>query len=154
VSPLRALIGRILRVVFERRARRQGLPALADALEANGGRLAVRFASAEGDAARATLRHVVGIERWGQRRLAVAEGEPLDPAGHQPHLPPDDADLDALREAFSATRAATVEQARRLAADGAAGAPRIPHPDLGELSVGGWLAYLDGHARIEARRLR
>jgi hypothetical protein len=154
MNPLRALIGRVLRFTSERRARQEGLPALADALEAHGGQLAARFASAEGEAARATLRHIVGIERWGQRRLAVVEGEPFDPTGHHPHLPPEDATLDELRGTFAETRTATVELARRLAAEGADGAPKIPHPDLGELSVGGWLAYLDGHASIEARRLR
>jgi uncharacterized damage-inducible protein DinB len=154
VNPLRALVGRVLRFTTERRARREGLPALANALEAHGGQLAVGFASANGDAARATLRHIVGIERWGQRRLAVFEGQALDPSGHHPHLPAEDASLDELRNAFAETRAATVEQARRLAAEGATDAQRVPHPDLGELSVGGWLAYLDGHARIEARRLR
>lgn len=50
MNPLRALVGRVLRFTFERRARRESLPALADALEANGSRLAVRIASAEGHA--------------------------------------------------------------------------------------------------------
>jgi hypothetical protein len=143
----------MIRGHFERQARRSSLAELADRLEADGRTLAQRFAAqADGDEVREALRHVVGIERWGQRRLRVALGDPPEPEGHRPFRPPEDAGLDALRVAFATTRADTVALARAL--DRARPDPdlRIAHDDLGPLGVGAWLAYLDGHATMEARR--
>jgi hypothetical protein len=153
VSLLHRLVGRVIRSHFERQARRAGVAELADRLDANGRSLAQRLAAqADGDGVRETLRHVVGIERWGQRRLRVALGDAPDPGGHRPYRPSDEASLDALRIAFATTRADTVALARTLARAEPDPDLRIAHDDLGELSVGAWLAYLDGHALIEARR--
>lgn len=153
MNPVRGLIVRLIRGQVERQGRRASLSELADRLEVHGRSLAQRFAGApDGDDVRETLRHVVGIERWGQRRLRVALGEDPEPGGHRPYRPPDEASLDALRVAFATTRADTVALARALARAEPEPSLRIAHDDLGPLSVGGWLAYLDGHATIEARR--
>jgi len=153
VNPLRSLVARLIRGHLERQARRASLTELADRLEADGRVLAQRFAAhSDGDGVRETLRHVVGIERWGQRRLRVALGEAPEPRGHRPYRPPDEAGLDALRVALATTRADTVALARTLARAEPDPDLRIAHDDLGELSVGAWLAYLDSHALTEARR--
>ncbi len=153
MTPLRSLVGRMIRGHVERQARRAGLAELTDRLEANGRTLAQRFAAqSDGDGVRETLRHVVGIERWGQRRLRVALGEAPEPGGHRPYRPPDEAGLDALRVAFATTRSDTVALARALAREEPAPDLRIAHDDLGPMSVGAWLAYLDGHALMETRR--
>jgi hypothetical protein len=153
VNPFRALIARIVRAHFGRLGRNTTTAELADVLEANGRTLSQRFAAqADGPKLRETLRHVIGIERWGQRRLRVALGEPFEPGGHRPYRPSDDADLDRLRVAFATTRADSVALARKLAAPDVDPELRIRHDDLNELGVNAWLAYLDGHANIEARR--
>lgn len=153
MNPLRRFAMRLLRGFVERSGRRTPRRAWADRLEANGRILAQRFAGqTDSDHVRAVLRHVIGIERWGQRRLQVALGEPFDGGGHRPFLPPDDASLDRLRVLFTTTRADTVTLARRLADAELDPKLRIRHDELGEVSVNGWLAYLDGHATLEVRR--
>lgn len=154
MNPVRRLVGRLLRWLTERRARGRSLPGLAERLERSGRELEARLERASLDpAGREKIRHVVGIERWGQRRLRVLLGDPFDGGGHRPFRP-DDADDAALRAAFADTRVATVALARDLAAAGVDPARSVPHDDLGELSARGWLVYLDGHAKIELARVR
>lgn len=153
MSPLRRFAVSAIRRHVERLGRRHSASELADRLAANGRGLAQRFASIDdGPDVREVLRHVIGIERWGQRRLRVALGEAFDPGGHQPFRPADDAHLDRLRVLFATTRSDTVTLARQLADRELEPDLQIAHDDLGDLSVNGWLAYLDGHAQLEVRR--
>lgn len=154
MNPVRRLVGRLLRRITERRARGRSANELAERLERSGRELEERLERASLDpAGREKIRHVVGIERWGQRRLRVLLGDPFDAGGHRPYRPGDDADDAALRAAFTDTRAATVALARDLDAAGVDLARTVLHDDLGELSARGWLVYLDGHAKIELARL-
>lgn len=153
MNPIRRLVARMTRGHFERLGKRTTPSEMAERLEASGRTLAQRFAAEEdAPAVREVLQHVIGIERWGQQRLRVALGEPFDPRGHRPFRLEDDATLDRLRVGFTTTRADTVGLAKRLAETDIVPDLRIAHDDLGDLSVNAWLAYLDGHALIEARR--
>lgn len=128
---------------------------LADELAVAGERLNVRLdRSGQGEAARRALRHIVGIERWGQRRLRVALGEPFVRDEHHPYKPPRDAGWDELCAAFHATRTETVDLARALSISPPAPEWRVEHNGLGPLSARGWLRYLQTHAELESRRIR
>lgn len=140
---------------FERPATKLTLDELGARLGAGGEEVARRAAAAgDSPANRDRLAHIVGIERWGQRRLRTLLGEPPVRDEHDGYRPGADLAWDDLRAAFREAR----EQTRALAvALGRAGVPRgrtVPHNDFGPLSAGGWLLYLNGHATRESMRLR
>lgn len=139
----------------ERHAQARDIERLAVELEASGRAMLERLAAASDTPAhRDAIAHWVGIERWGQRRLRVALGEPLLRDGHRPYRPDVATGMEALRRAFVETRADTVALARRLHAAGVDPRRAVP-PNLGDLSVAGWLAYLLQHPEQESRaRLR
>jgi hypothetical protein len=147
---IQKLIGLGLRPYAERRGRQRTLDDAASDLERSGARIDQHLAGKpDTPAHREAIAHCVGIERWGQRRLRVALGEPfvLD-AYHGDR--PDLADgVEALRAAMAETRAATVALARELAAAGVDPATTVRHNDLGDLTLSGWLAYLEQHASRE-----
>ena len=103
---------------------------------------------------REVVNHIVGIERWGQRRLRVALGEPPLLDSYRGYRLPEGTDLGALLAAFSDTRRGTVELARELSFADPKAQTKVQHNDLGALSVGGWLAYLEGHAKRESTRVK
>ncbi|ADV66356.1 hypothetical protein [Deinococcus maricopensis] len=105
--------------------------------------------------ARATVRHIIGIERWGQARLRVALGQAAFVRDeHHVYKPPKDASLQELRETMSQTRSGTVALARALQANPPEAGTSVEHNGLGPLTPKGWLRYLNGHADLESRRLR
>lgn len=139
----------------ERPARRAGAERLAERLEASLPPLAARFAAAADEAAAATtLRHVIGIERWGQRRLRVALGEAAYVRDeHHGDKPSDTLPLAALVDELRATRAETVALGHRVAAEGRSGVA-VEHNAMGSLTGAGWLRYLQLHGDLESRRVK
>jgi hypothetical protein len=99
-----------------------------------------------------TLTHVIGIERWGQRRVRVALGEPLSIDEHDSYLP-DYQDWSQLCQTFRAVRQETISLSKSLRMAGVDTATRIFHNQLGDISLLGWLFYLDLHAALESRRI-
>jgi hypothetical protein len=153
---LQRIIGLVRRPMAERHARGRSVERLASELEASGRELDGRFAGiADTPENRAALAHWIGIERWGQRRLRVALGEPFLDDGHHPYKPAEADGVVALRRSFADTRAETVDLAHRLHEASVDPATKVRHNDLGDLSVAGWLAYLLQHPEQESRaRLR
>jgi hypothetical protein len=150
MGTLQKLIGLGLRPFAERRARGRTLEEAARDLERSGARIDAHLADKpDTPANREAIAHCVGIERWGQRRLRVGLGEPLVMDGHHGYRPDPAIGVEALRTAMAETRAATVALARDLAAAGVAPATTVRHNDLGDLSLAGWLAYLEQHADRE-----
>ena len=148
-----SIIGAILRPMLEQQARKRTMQELAQSLEHSGEKTAARLQRAAGTAHnREIANHIVGIERWGQRRLRVATGEPFVMDRYRSYRLPEHTDLQGLRSAFISTRRETVRLARML--DGTSVSPtmKIRHNDFGELSIKGWFAYLDGHAKRESSR--
>jgi hypothetical protein len=140
------------RLYFERPAHRYTVAEHAERLRRSGEKLAARLAAAAGTPKhREKLRHVVAIERWGQRRLKVFVGEPFVLDRHHPYTPPD-AGWEQLRRDFDATRAETVALAERLSSPEPA--THVRHNQFGELSARGWLRYITGHAHVELRKLK
>lgn len=150
------LIGLVRRPMAERHARGKAIAELADELEASGQELDRRMdGRSDTPGHREAVAHWIGIERWGQRRLRVALGEPFVEDTHHPYRPDVEQGFEGLRAAFAETRAETVALARHLDEQGIDPATIVPHNDLGDLSVGGWLAYLIQHPDQESRgRLR
>ena len=153
---LQRLIGLVRRPMAVWHARGRGIDQLATELEASGRALDARLAGiSDTPAHRAVLAHWIGIERWGQRRLRVALGEPFPDDIHHPYKPDEADGVEKLRRTFAATRTETVDLARGLREAGVDPATTVRHNDLGDLSIVSWLAYLLQHPEQESRaRLR
>ena len=150
MGTLQKLIGLGLRPFAERRARQRTLDEAVRDLERSGERIDAHLAGKpDTPAHREAIAHCVGIERWGQSRLRVGLGEPLQMDGHHGYRPDPGLGVDALRAAMAQTRAMTVALARELAAAGVDPATTVRHNDLGDLTLAGWLAYLEQHASRE-----
>jgi hypothetical protein len=150
------LTGWIVGLVVERPAHGLALAEMAARMQAEGQRIEAHCAAAADSAFnRKLVRHMVGIERWGQRRLRVALGEPPVTDEYDAYRPSPDLSWRAVQAEFRATRQHTVELARQIEQAGAdARAARVPHNAFGPLSVRGWLRYLSLHARGESIKLR
>ncbi len=155
VSFIGRVIGGVLRPMLERQAKGRSVQEFAGLLEHSGAEVAKRLQGApDTPHNREVANHIVGIERWGQRRLRVALGEPPIMDSYRGYRLPEGVDLEALRSAFTNTRRDTVELARELGFTDPQSQRKVRHNDFGELSVGGWLAYLDGHAKRESTRIK
>ena len=149
------LVGAVLRPLLEHQAKNRSLEELAAALERSGTEVKKRLEAApDTPRNREVANHIVGIERWGQRRLRTALGEPLTSDPYHGYRLPEDASLDDLKNAYAKTRWATLELISELKTQRVDVARKVRHNDLGELSVRGWLVYLDGHAKRESTRLK
>lgn len=137
----------------EWQAGRRQPPELLDALDTSGQVVADRFARA-GDNAnnREVARHIIGIERWSRRRLRTALGDTVVADEYDAYRPADEIGMVALAALFAEEREQTIalaEQAARLP-----DSVRAAHNDLGEMSVAGWLFYIENHASRESLLLR
>lgn len=145
------LLGKLL---MERPARDKSLADLREELQVTG-REAQQHLDGIDDTPqnREALRHVIAIERWGQRRLEVALGEPLVMDESDEYIPAEDAGWDRLQETFRETRQKTVTLARKLDEEGVGREQTVPHNQWGDLSVHGWLYYLNFHANRDVQQL-
>jgi hypothetical protein len=144
----------IVNLMVERPGRKLPLAAWSQKLAESGEQINQRVATAQTPQGAATLRHITGIERWGQRRLQVALGEPFVQDEYDGYQPPADADIATLREEFRTTRQATVTLAQKLATAGVSDEVTVRHNQFGPVSVRGWLSYLNSHANFESKRIR
>ena len=148
------MIGSVIHWFIERSTSKMTLADLADRLQASSSEVARRIQSATARPQnQKQARHIIGIERWGQQRLRVALGGPLVMDEHDAYRPDESASLEALSKAFVTTRADTIALARKLQQANLAPTLTIPHNDLADLTVRGWLYYLDVHATRESAKL-
>ncbi len=101
---------------------------------------------------RATIRHIIGIERWGTARLKVALGEPFKRDGQKDYHPSPNSNFTQLLEDFNNTRLETLRVAKLVEQQNPNA--KIEHNGFGPLSVKGWLGYLNIHAEMESKKLR
>lgn len=144
-------------ILLENPGRRKSLDEWAQTLQRTKTRLAKRLAAAKGDEAhnRAILNHIIGIERWGQRRLRVFLGQPSVRDEYDGYRPRKGQTWPELVAEFEATRDETVAIVEQLAAvPEETLPPSVNHNQHGALSVYAWLRYMDMHASWEARRIR
>lgn len=97
------------------------------------------------------LSHIIGIERWGQSRLTVLEGDPFVGGEYDPYRPPVGLSWNELQDQFKDTRAETLRIVKRIG-----DRPESPdymtalHNDFGELNLTAWAFYLRIHAEQTA----
>lgn len=144
----------LLNLFLLRPARKHSLSEWAQKLTQDGEAIVQRVAAKATPQASATLRHIIGIERWGQRRLQVALGAAPVEDEYDGYQPNDTDDWATLLDAFRTTRQATVALAQQLAAAGATDQVTVAHNQFGALPVRAWLRYLDMHANLESKRIR
>lgn len=149
---LKSIILRVVRhFAVDRVAKKLSMAELADHLARSGAELGRRMDAAEdSEKHRRLLGHIIGIERWGQRRLRVALGEAPVNDSMDGYVPEAGLSAAELAAEFKLTRDDTVDLARKLIS-AEAGDSLIRHNDFGPVSAHGWLAYLYNHALTEAR---
>ena len=152
-----AIQGAAVGVILEWPAAGKSYAQWAATLEQSGRQIDARAAAAKDPvAAQKLLRHISGMERWGQNRLRVFLGAPFVRDEYDGYRPGVNLSLDQQRAAFQETRAETVDLARQLAAAaaGALATVKVEHNQFGPLSARGWLRYLDMHANLESKKFR
>lgn len=100
-----------------------------------------------------TLAHIINIERWAQRRLCVALGEPLCEDPGENNLPIFPGWIQ-LVEDFHTARKETISLGKSLRMAGINPKTKIPHHQLGDLSILGWLYYINIQANLESIRIQ
>lgn len=143
----------IAHILIELPARSTGMDRLIQRLELSGQQLSKKIRAIKGRPTnQKTLAHIIGIERWGQRRLRVALGEPFILEEYDSYRPTTQ-DWDQLLQTFHATRQETISLCKSLRMAGVDFSTRIQHNQFGEISLLGWLFYLHIHASIESARI-
>lgn len=142
-------------VFIEQPGRSKSLAEWKASLAANAATIDQRAATAK-DAVQASkvLRHIAGIERWGQRRLQILLGAPSTRDEYDDYRPGANLTLAEQREFFRQTRADTLVLVDQLQAAGVGDGATAPHNDFGALTARGWLRYLDIHANLESKKFR
>ncbi len=155
MSLLQKLIGAGLRPHVKRRARGVTLEQAAVNLEKSRDELRPRIMNAtDTPGNREALNHWIGIERWSQNRLRVAQGAPFVEDRYRGYRMAEGSSLTDLQAQFFAVRDDSIGMAHELARTGVAPTLTIKHNDLGELTVVEWLTYMEDHPRREIIRLR
>lgn len=145
----------IVYLILEIPVQKRGLGELADQLKANGEKLHGKMQQLpDKDFNRALLRHIIGIERWGQNRLRVGLGEPLVNDEYDNYRPNKETPWEKLHTEFCTTRQTTVALAHDLEEVKADLKRSIPHNAFGELTLRGWLRYLNLHANLEFKKAK
>jgi len=150
-----AILGAAAGVFIEQPGRSKSLIEWKATLATNGAAIDQRAATAK-DAVQVSkvLRHIAGIERWGQRRLQILLGAPLIHDEYDDYQPGTTLTLAEQREFFRQTRADTLALVDQLQAAGVGDAVTAPHNEFGPLTARGWLRYLDLHANLESKKFR
>jgi len=143
----------IAHLIIEQPARSLGIDRLITRLEKSGQKLEKRFASMDGRLKnQEIITHVIGIERWGLRRIRVALGEPAVDEEYDAYCPTAQ-DWPGLQASLRAARQATIAMGKTIRMAGVDANTRIKHNQFGEISLLGWLYYLEKHANLESMRI-
>jgi hypothetical protein len=148
------LVRFIFRTVFQLQVRNKSLPDLIRAAEESGKTITAYLADkADTPKNRQQLRHIIGIERWGQRRLKTLLGEPPLQDEYERYQPAETLDFKTLANEFAQTRHATVDLLRVLQQNGAATGTAY-HNAMGDVPITIWTRYLTTHAEFERKRIK
>lgn len=149
------IAGRILRFMAERSAKGRGYAELAETLESGKTTVQKRLQRAtDNERNRNTASHVIGIERWGVHRLQSLLGLPLVMDEYDGYRPGKERSMAELADDFVQTRQDLLSLLRTLEDRKIALSQTTPHNEIGPLSAGAWIAYLNSHANRESRRIR
>ena len=123
-------------------------------LEAGGPRLLAHFANvADAPFPHPLLNHIIGIEKWGQRRLEVFLGAELIVDEYDGYRPDHAIAVADLLPIFEETRRQTVALAKQLITTRPA-VRRVVHNGYGNLTPSGWVYFLHLHADFERRKIK
>lgn len=148
-------VGYIMRSVFQLQNINKSLTATLRDAEQGGQTIMANLANkADTPQNRQQLRHIIGIERWGQRRLQTMLDAPPIQDEYDSYQPAESLDLAALRDAFKSTRAETLALARAIEQKGVAQTAKANHNMMGDISLNTWLRYLISHANFESRSVK
>jgi hypothetical protein len=149
------IVSTIFRTFIQFQIRNKSLDQLVARAEESGKTILTNLANkSDTPQSRQKLRHIIGIERWGQRRLKTLLGEPAIQDEYDGYQPAETLDFKALRNAFKQTRTETLALVRKLQKKGVAEQGTANHNGMGDVSVPIWLGYLTGHANFESKRIR
>jgi hypothetical protein len=150
-----SIIGKLLHFVMERSAGKTNLDELQTKLQAASAGLSRQMENgADTPDNRQRASHVIGIERWSQRRLRTLLGEPLVMDEYDSYRPSSDLNLKALGAEFTAARQQTLALIKELRQANCIADKTVPHNEMGNLSVLGWLVYINSHAAREAQGIK
>jgi len=149
------IFGVVAYFLMERPGNKKSYDEFREALEEGRQTIQQRIASAaDNEFNRDKLSHIIGIERWGQRRLEVALGKPMVNDEHDGYRPDVNTALNAQSTAFEETRQRTMELAKELAEKNVSRDFKVLHNGFGPLTTRGWLQYLNFHANQEAKGIK
>ncbi len=149
-----SLAGTMLRFFAERGAKGKSYADLGRGLDETGQAILQKLRdAADNERHRNVTSHVIGIERWGQRRLRTLTGEPLVIDEYDGYRPALDTPLPELADQFQQTREETIALLKTLEAQQTPLKQTVKHNELGDLSLRGWIVYLTSHAGRETRFL-
>ena len=150
-----SMAGIFLKIFSEQRAKNMSWDDLTGRLEHSAEIVLPRFDKANNRPRhQEAAKHVIGIERWAQRRLRIAPGEPPIMDEYDAYRPDDLNDIKALRDLFADTRRETLAIIQQLCEAGVPLDTTIPHNELGPLTIRGWVLYLTDHAWRETLVMR
>ncbi|MGB1250805.1 MAG: DinB family protein [Candidatus Promineifilaceae bacterium] len=151
-----SITGKLFRVLMvDRSARNKTVASLTQELRSSHQSIVELVTSAENNPTnREQLRHVIGIERWSQKRLQAALGAPLNMDEHDRYCPSAEAALTTLGSEFTQTRQETLTIVEQLTSVPNIATKIIEHNDLGQMTVRSWLQYIDMHGTYELRNVK
>lgn len=148
--------GRLFRtLMIDRKAKKLTVNELVGMLRSNHQTLLEQVRAApDNETNRRQLSHAIGIERWGQSRLRVALGDPLNMEEYNRYRPKREVAMEQLVEQFDTTRQETLAIAEELTAVSTnIGDNQIEHNMMGPMTVRSWLYYLDMHSNFELQKV-
>ena len=145
----------IFRSVFQLQVRNKSLTELVAAAEKSGNTITTHLADkSDTPYNRQQLRHLIGIERWGQRRLQTLLGAAPLRDEYDGYQPAENLDFATLRTEFTQTRQATLDLLRTIQQKGVDATGRAYHNGMGDVPVTIWTRYLTMHAEMESKRIK
>ncbi|MBX3001477.1 MAG: DinB family protein [Caldilineaceae bacterium] len=150
-----SVIGTLLRVILERSSRTLTYGQALEKLHNSGESTANRIGKgADTPKNRKQAAHIIGIERWGQRRLKVVQGEPLVIDEYDSYRPTEELSMAEMGNAFHSARQTTLALVSEMQRDGVPLTKEIFHNQAQDLTLRAWLNYLNSHASRESMRIR
>jgi hypothetical protein len=140
-------------LIIERPAKNKSVQEFVQGLEKNRDAILARIRKVPNTPRNhSVITHIIGIERWAQRRIKCALGEAFVKDEYNPYRPPKDVAWDALPKLFEDTRRETIALVQKLSPT--ALNTRVNHNTFGDISVRGWLNYIQIHGDGESKKLR
>lgn len=148
-------VGTIMRTIFQVQTFNKSLAALIQSANESGEQIESHLTGKpDTPKNRQQIRHVIGIERWGQRRLRTILGEPSIQDEYDGYQPDEKLDLRDLQAEFKKTRSETLAIIEAIQQTGVAESATANHNDMGDVSLKLWVRYLTMHANFESRRVK